>query len=211
MKFKYYFLFFVILCFLIFSVRYVTLAISKEQVSFTVKEEGKHKISIDMPRESHERLNGILESKINEFRESFLQLVKESDSSLEMVYTLDITYQRYVYDQYISYCFAISTYTGGAHPNTIFFTTVYDIEEEILLDLSDYNLEVISKNVRRNLIMNPRIVRTDFMMSGTEPTAQNFQYFVFVEDGILFFFPPYQVGPYSSGTFESLVPWEMLL
>ena len=37
------------------------------------------------------------------------------------------------------------------------------------------------------------------------------QNFVFTKEGILFFFPPYQVGPYSSGMFSSVVPFEKLL
>lgn len=211
MKFKYYFLFFLVLSTLVFSACCVAFAISKEQVSSTSKKEVKHKISIDMPRESHELLDSIIESKIGEVRENFLHLVNESDSSFDFVYTLDITYQRYVFQKYISYCFHISTYTGGAHPNTTFFTVVYDAELDKVMDLLGYDLIVISRNVRGNLLMNPRIVRTDFMMSGTEPILELFQYFVFTEEGILFFFPLYQVGPYSSGVFESLVPWEKLL
>ena len=209
MKFKYYFLFFVVLCCLVFSVCCVTLAISKEK-TLIIEKEAKHKISIDMPREWNERLSGLLESKIGEIRENFLDVVS-TDHPMDKVYTLDITYQRTLYEEYISYCFVICTYTGGAHPNTSFFTIVYDTLEGKVLDLSDYNLEVISKNVRGDLLMNPKIIQTDFLMSGTEPALENFQHFIFIEEGILFFFPPYQVGPYSSGTFESLVSWEKLL
>ena len=211
MKLKYYFVFFVVLGFLVFSMHCVAMEVSKEQMKPSDKETIKYRITKDTPRESDERFNRILEEKVEDFRHEFLEVVSKSEASLDIIYTLDISYQRYVYDKYISYCFFVSTYTGGAHPNTTLSTIVYDTENETEIPLPQKYLNVISASVRGDLLMNPRIIGTDFMMSGTEARLENFQYFVFTEEGILFFFPPYQVGPYSSGVFESIVSWEMLL
>lgn len=211
MKLKYYFVFFVVLGFLVFSLHCVALEVTKEQVLQSEKEMVRYRITKDTPRESDEKLNRILERRIEEVRTGFLEIVSKGDTSLDIEYTLDITYQRYVYEKYISYCFIISTYTGGAHPNSTLFTIVYDTEKEEVVSLPEDALEIISSSVRGDLLMNPRIVRTDFMMSGTEVRIENFQNFVFTKEGILFFFPPYQVGPYSSGVFQSLVPWEEFL
>lgn len=211
MKLKYYFVFFVILLFLVFSVQCVAMEATREKILQSEKEIPRYYITKDVPRESDENFNRILERKMEEFRTNFLEIVFKGDASLNIEYTLDITYQRYVYDKYISYCFVILSFTLGEYPNTTLFTIVYDTENEKVVCFPKDYLKVVSLSVRGDLLMNPRIVRTDFMMSGTEAKIENFQYFVFTEEGILFFFPPYQVGPDSSLIFESVVSYEKLL
>ena len=66
-------------------------------------------------------------------------------------------------------------------------------------------LEKVSEEVRGDLLMNPKITSPTWLFEGTRPIKENFKSFVYTNDGLLFFFSPYQVAPYSSGVFESIV------
>ena len=92
MKLKYYFVFFVALGFLIFSVHCVALEVTKEQVLQSEKEMVRYRITKDTPRESDEKLNRILKRRNEEARTGFLEIVSKDDKSLNIQYTLAITY-----------------------------------------------------------------------------------------------------------------------
>lgn len=173
-----------------------------------------YQLRIYYPVTEYSLLNQKIEEKIQGYVKAFKDEIKELDIQLNQEYTLDILYEEYFHNKYLSYRFTIFQDTGGAHPNTFYDSISYDIEtgEVIILDsliqeCPDF-LKIVSTEVRKQLSVNPRITSYDMLIQGTYPVKENFKIFSFTEDGILFSFSPYTVAPYSSGKFQVLVPYE---
>ncbi len=172
-----------------------------------------YQISIYYPITSYSNLNieieRLIEENIKNFKEEII-----FPNTLNQIYRLDIVYETYSTDKYLSYVFTIFQDTLGAHPISFYNTISYNLENQKMItidDLINQNpkfLEVASKNVRDILLKNPKIVNTEMMMQGTMPNKQNFSTFALTKEGYLFFFSPYQVAPYSSGKFQVLVPYK---
>lgn len=105
-------------------------------------------------------------------------------------------------------------YTGGAHPNNWPETWVFDMAEGHAIDLDDIfrnrrdGLIAVAPMVREVLTRSlERMYLPDMLEPGTEPTAQNYRNFIVTDEGITFFFPPYQVAPYAAGQQVVTIPW----
>ena len=78
-------------------------------------------------------------------------------------------------------------------------------------DLIKYNnqiLNIFSKISREKLKNNKRIVSASMFFEGTRPKKENFINFAFTKDGILLFYPYYQIAPYSEGEFNVIIPYD---
>lgn len=169
----------------------------------------KHEIYNKVSMTEEEEVNHLLSAKISEIKENFFEKLSDAEVQKNLSYTLYITNEIYSYKEYCSVVLFFEEYTGGAHPNTNLWTVVYDTKEHKIVDLEELiSLEDVSYQVRQSLLINPRIVDTLWMMEGTTLKKENFSHYVLTEKGILFYFPPYQVAPYSSGTLEVLVLWQ---
>ena len=130
-------------------------------------------------------------------------------------YFLDISGKQFIYNNYVSYVFFKEEYLGGAHPNTYIWTVVFDLDTENIVTLENLTtkdvtfLNYVSESIRGDLLFQPYITNTSLLYAGTRPLKSNFQYFVLVDEGILFYFPPYQVAPYSSGVIEAFVSYSV--
>ena len=71
-------------------------------------------------------------------------------------------------------------------------------------------LNIFSTISRNELMYDKGIVDTSMMMEGTRPMKENFSRYVFSNDGIILFFPQYQVAPYSSGQFTVTLPYKSI-
>jgi len=173
-----------------------------------------YKILIYYPITKYPTLN-------NNIKENILPYLKEFKSSLKYIpeqknqyYSLIILYENYEYKNYISYVFRIEDYTGGAHPNHRMYTVVYDKEKNKVISIEDlikYNnqiLNIFSKISREKLKNNKRIVSASMFFEGTRPKKENFINFAFTKDGILLFYPYYQIAPYSEGEFNVIIPYD---
>lgn len=182
--------------------------------------EHNNKISIYYPVTDYQDLNKVIEVKINEYVTSFKKELEDYKVQPNQIYTLDISYEYYEYLDYLSFYFKVSMYTGGAHPIPSIFTIAYNKKNNsfmtisslvkknkgLLETLSSYSFQTFLKN---NSIFQDKNVLS-MLIEGTKPNLENFKYFVVTSDGLLFFFPPYQIAPYSSGSFMLLVPYEVL-
>lgn len=113
----------------------------------------------------------------------------------------------------------ISEYTGGAHPNTAYETTVFDLASRKALTLKDIfrsNVDYVSflseeslKELRRRNELQD-FTDEGWLLDGAGPVEQNFQQFYLSDAGLVIIFPPYQVAAYAAGTSEVLIPYEAL-
>lgn len=116
---------------------------------------------------------------------------------------------------FVSVKLSVSVYTGGAHANHWPQTWVFDLEngQEIELDGVFTDLETGLNTASR--LVRPPLVNAlgdmyleDMLQPGIEPMEENFRNFIFTEDGMTFFFMPYQVGPFAAGEQVVTIPYE---
>ena len=176
----------------------------------SINEEPMHpyKMHVDSFYTPIESLNRYVSEKLDEIKTSFLEEMKLATEQNNQIYTLNVTYDSYETEEYLSFVFYIETYTGGAHPNLEIWTVVWDKTNRLIVTNESFTkdfLEKVSEEVRGDLLMNPKITSPTWLFEGTRPIKENFKSFVYTNYGLLFFFSPYQVAPYSSGLFETLV------
>ena len=63
-------------------------------------------------------------------------------------------------------------------------------------------LNKISFETRIYFLFHPKIENITMLLDGTRPIKENFSNIIFTSQGYYFFFPPYQIAPYSAGSFE---------
>lgn len=104
-----------------------------------------------------------------------------------------------------SMLFTISSYTGGAHPNSYYETVTFDFANQTTLELPD----IFKPGVDPYAIIAP-LARVDLqtrfpdlsadIAAGTEPTADNFPTWGLTQDALLLYFSPYTIGPGAFGS-----------
>jgi len=209
MKWKYKIYLMLVLLLIMGNFLFVQLAVAQEKESNTMRTLHKHQIHINSPKENNTILSSIIQKKINAYKEDFLSSLTHPQIQPDFTYYLDITYEKYETPKYISYAFFNTDFLGGAHPNLTIWTLVFSIEEEKIKTITDFIPKdssmflKLQKNVRSDFLINPKIIDTSMLISGTQ-NIEDFNNFVYTKKGLLFYFPPYQLAPYSQGTFTYL-------
>lgn len=126
-------------------------------------------------------------------------------------YSLEITYDKKIYKDYVTYIIYTTIYLGGAHPNTTIQTFTYKADKRIeITDILDFfQLKEISKYVKEDLLKHSGSLK-DMIEEGTIPDYQNYRNFYYDNRGLVFIFEQYQVAPYSSGIIEVVVPYSVI-
>lgn len=178
-----------------------------------IKIKENYKIQIYYPITEYENLNKQIANNITNYIKEFKTNVKNSTIPVNQYYHLIILYEKYEYSNYISIVFRIEDFTGGAHPNHRIKTIVYNKETnqiESINNLIKNNknfLNKVSTISRNELKTNNRITDLSMLYEGTKPIKENFSNFVYSKNGLIFFFPQYQVAPYSQGEFNVIIPY----
>jgi len=138
----------------------------------------------------------------------------------DVTYYLHANYDKGRFDEkYLSFVLKAEYYSGGAHGGRDFFSFAYDVEnkKEIKLgdlfpdqsnylnDISQYCFDDLKKQMTEK--SGDEWVDEEWLIDGVSPDEENFQAFVFNEDSIAFYFPPYQVAAYAYGDFMVVFPW----
>lgn len=205
MKWIYYIVFFLMLSSFLLFFAFLQNGIAKEKEFLEENIYHLHKITIDLPHVSDENLRKKIDNYITEYKKDFLDNIQDVNIQKDMIYTLNVSYENYSFDNFECYVFYLEIFTGGAHPIPSLWTVNYDLEKKEFVTIDNFIkndsnfLEKVSKSVRSDLLLDPKAVNVEMIFWGTEPIVTNFQNFVLKNNGILFFFPPYQVAPYSSG------------
>lgn len=179
----------------------------------------KNEIRITYPRTEYSVLNQEIKKYIDSILKEFMEY-GEAPIQPDFPYTLDTYYEKYANEDYLSYVFFTSMYTGGAHPNNTITTITYDKKENKIITISDLVnkssnlLEFLSEESRRILKKYPSFqtpyFMEDMLLEGTEPILENFRNFAFSKDGLILFFEQYQVAPYSDGSFRVVIPYDKI-
>jgi hypothetical protein len=161
-----------------------------------------------------------LNQLISQFKEAgnVANLSQEEKDRLNqggLKYSLNVGYRQYSSGAYVSYEFDVFMDTGGAHPNNLYKTLVFDLKGNTvkLRDLftsDDYlNRIAAAASIQVKDELNRRLGEEpgeSFLDEGTAPKEENFENFVIDSDRIRIFIPPYQAAAYAAGSFEVQVP-----
>lgn len=154
-------------------------------------------------------VNDFIFEKQNRFLEE-IQLEVEKGSTYHTFYDTSM------YQDIISVHLVLFVYSGGAHDIRFDRVYYYDIKnhKEILLkDILEYNesllneLSTLSKEFLLEKKQDVIFDEEDILEEGLEATFNRFQYLMFEEENLKIIFPPYQVGPWSSGEIDVLIPY----
>ena len=173
-----------------------------------------YKIQIYYPITEYKKLNNTITKQITSYLKEFKNNIKLSNIPINQYYHLIILFEKYEYKNYISFVFRIEDFTGGAHPNHRIYTIVYDTKENKIINIDDLinknknTLEILSKFSRNELKGNKKITDFSMLYEGTKKEKENFTNFVFSKEGLIIFFPQYQVAPYSQGEFNVIIPYK---
>lgn len=119
-------------------------------------------------------------------------------------------------DRWFSFEQMTSQYTGGAHPNPLVATELWDLKRGRALSLKDLFksgvdfLQPLSEICKKEINGRDLGWELSDRDKGLEPKAENYTTFYVDGTNLVVVFPPYQVGPYSAGTQEVKIPYKDL-
>ena len=108
-------------------------------------------------------------------------------------------------------------YAGAAHPGAVLLTFTYDLRTGRRLALAELftpgspYLAKLSELSRQLLAAQPGFDELqDFVVPGTEPTAENFAGWTLTDEDLVITFAEYQVAPYAMGMPHVSIPFASL-
>lgn len=164
--------------------------------------------------------NQSIESEVDAFvrdqREALLSMGADTLYPIgrQIEYFLHIDSETFQHsDSIVSVLFTISTYTGGAHPNSFYETMTFDLDGGYELSFSQIfppetdPLATIVPIVQAALTekLGPDAPE-DMLLAGSSMDSANYQNFVLTPDSVIFYFDPYQVAPYVFGPQQVEIP-----
>jgi len=119
--------------------------------------------------------------------------------------------------QFITVKMDLYPYLGGAHPNHDIVTVTFDSSANTIITLSDFlgagsnYLKRLSTLVEKALFEKYPELQFAFkdpaFRQGFAPKEENFSYWTLTDDGLIIFFPEYQIAPYAAGTLDVIIPF----
>jgi hypothetical protein len=173
------------------------------------------RVFISVPKTGKGYADRQIQAYVDSVRTEFLEIAHGGpDGSDE--YILQITTDTFRLDnRYASYKLNIYEYTGGAHGNSYYQTFSFDLQQKREIGPYDAYRDFVQSEqafyrIVSDVVMTKlaeQLEDTGWIAQGTGTNPENYRNFVLTEDGITFFFPPYQVAAYSDGSFEVTVDW----
>ena len=125
-----------------------------------------------------------INTKISKYVSNFEKIVYNKETPYTQYYTLNILYDKYSHQNYISYVFNVEIDTGRVHPDHDIWTIVYDLNNNNIVEIDDLItdnkafLKKVSEYTRKKQLKNP-LFNTQMLMYGTETIKSNFSRYVF--------------------------------
>lgn len=177
-------------------------------------------VDIDYPVLCAAPANRVIRDYVTTVLADFKKDFPEHDrSAYPHKHTMDVRYAAWTAlgERVVSVKLHTTVFSGGAHPNNWPETWVFDLGDGHPLALDDIfvnvrdALAVIAPMVRETLAASlGRMNQPDMLADGTLPTAANYQDFILTDEGVAFFFAPYQVAPYAAGEQVVTLPYATL-
>lgn len=182
--------------------------------------DNKYIIKIYFPITNYTKLDKEINKEINKYITDFTSNINNYSYQNDIYYTLYINYDRYDYQNYISVAFYIESFLGGAHPNHIIKTIVFDKNRNKIITIDDLikqNKNILDKlsnisrkELNKNGKYNSSKYSYDLFIEGTKPIKNNFNNFTFTNNGLKIYFNYYQIAPYYFGEASIVIPYNDL-
>ena len=202
------------------TVLILRLAFINHQRVFYEKDENKNYIvEINYPKVKSKQLlaytDDYIKNKKKEFKEEISMEEPLNSSKYEFKADYKITDNNNILGLHLN----INEYTGGAHYVRYDKSYYYNKESDEIVSLKDFLEKDTSLDKLANLsyyyVMkysddNNLNFDKEGVKEGLSFNLNNFEHFNFIDDGLEFIFPPYQVAYYAAGEIKIVIPYDEL-
>ena len=196
------------------------LAFINHQRVFYEKDENKNYIvEINYPKVKSKQLlaytDDYIKNKKKEFKEEISMEEPLNSSKYEFKADYKVTDNNNILRLHLN----ISEYTGGAHHVRYDKSYYYNKESDEIVSIKDFLEKDTSLDKLANLsyyyVMkysddNNLNFDKEGVKEGLSFNLNNFEHFNFIDDGLEFIFPPYQIAYYAAGEIKIVIPYDEL-
>lgn len=202
------------------TVLILELAFINHQRVFYEKDENKNYIvEINYPKVKSKQLlaytDDYIKNKKKEFKEEISMEEPLNSSKYEFKADYKVTDNNNILGLHLN----ISEYTGGAHHVRYDKSYYYNKESDEIVSIKDFLEKDTSLDKLANLsyyyVMkysddNNLNFDKEGVKEGLSFNLNNFEHFNFIDDGLEFIFPPYQIAYYAAGEIKIVIPYDEL-
>ena len=202
------------------TVLILSLAFINHQRVFYEKDENKNYIvEINYPKVKSKQLlaytDDYIKNKKKEFKEEISMEEPLNSSKYEFKADYKVTDNNNILGLHLN----ISEYTGGAHHVRYDKSYYYNKESDEIVSIKDFLEKDTSLDKLANLsyyyVMkysddNNLNFDKEGVKEGLSSNLNNFEHFNFIDDGLEFIFPPYQIAYYAAGEIKIVIPYNEL-
>ena len=203
------------------TVLILRLAFINHQRVFYEKDENKNYIvEINYPKVKSKQLlaytDDYIKNKKKEFKEEISMEEPLNSSKYEFKADYKVTDNN---NNILGLHLNISEYTGGAHHVRYDKSYYYNKESDEIVSIKDFLEKDTSLDKLANLsyyyVMkysddNNLNFDKEGVKEGLSSNLNNFEHFNFIDDGLEFIFPPYQIAYYAAGEIKIVIPYNEL-
>ncbi len=179
----------------------------------------RNKMKVYYPSTNYKDLNRKIDKNISYYITYFNDYLKGANLLDNQFYELNIDYDVYQYERYISYVFYVEIDKGYDYFYDIVSINydrnankVVDIDD--LIDMDSDIIDTLSNYSKNSLIKDEKLNQNDYTLnlvnSATDRDKNNFKNFAFSREGLILFFKKGQVGAYGLCNFIVVVPYEKI-
>ena len=171
-----------------------------------IHKDGSCSVMVNYPQVGNEKIDAELDFWANKTVRTFVSGIENFASGEVNRYSMLVDYElTETSGRFISIVFRISTETGGTHPDSGMVTFTYDLSDGRKLEMHDIFgdapglLQFLSIYSYERLLGELGQEFEGSIKHGTSPNILNFSLFSLRPDGLVIYFPPYQVAGYKHG------------
>lgn len=204
----------------ILTVLILSLTFMNHQKSYYEKEENKNYIvEINYPNVKSKQLIAYSDNYIKSKEKEFKDKIPMEDDINSSKYEFKSDYEITENNNIVALHLNVNEYTGGAHYVRYDKSYYYNKDSDEIVSLEDFLENDKSLDKLANLSYYYVMKYSDdnnldfdkkWVKDGLSCDLNNFEHFNFIDDGLEFIFPPYQVAYYSAGDIKIVIPYNEL-
>lgn len=198
----------------------LSLAFINHQRVFYEKDENKNYIvEINYPKVKSKQLLAYTDDYIKNKKKEFKEEISKEEPLNSSKYEFKADYKITDNNNILGLHLNISEYTGGAHHVRYDKSYYYNKESDEIVSIKDFLEKDTSLDKLANLsyyyVMkysddNNLNFDKEGVKEGLSSNLNNFEHFNFIDDGLEFIFPPYQIAYYAAGEIKIVIPYNEL-
>lgn len=202
------------------TVLILRLAFINHQRVFYEKDENKNYIvEINYPKVKSKQLLAYTDDYIKNKKKEFKEEISKEEPLNSSKYEFKADYKVTDNNNILGLHLNISEYTGGAHHIRYDKSYYYNKESDEIVSIKDFLEKDTSLDKLANLsyyyVMkysddNNLNFDKEGVKEGLSFNLNNFEHFNFIDDGLEFIFPPYQIAYYAAGEIKIVIPYDEL-